>query len=267
MAKKSLNSNITPKAFRLDEIEPAIVKLARRIGEVEKLLEDHVRYDDARVKMAESNIREAIREVFGSNSPEFDEHQYHDIGHGGGMIAIMGGNSEHLVQERFENGIPQTVTMLKGLIDRIKEKKQELTAMPIIQDEPSFWELIHPRIIGVSRSRFESKHYADSVEAAFKEINTVVASIVRKKTGEELDGAALMNRAFSLRNAVICLADLSTESGKNIQLGFMQIFFGSMTGIRNPKAHGNLTIDDKRAIHFLFLASLLMNKIDDGIGF
>ncbi|MBA7577516.1 hypothetical protein ES708_19369 [subsurface metagenome] len=43
----------------------------------------------------------------------------------------------------------------------------------------------------------------------------------------------------------------------------MQIFSGAMTGIRNPKAHENITIDSQRAIHFLFLASLLMFKIDE----
>ena len=36
-----------------------------------------------------------------------------------------------------------------------------------------------------------------------------------------------------------------------------------MTGIRNPKAHSNITIDPLRAIHFLYLASLLMYRIDE----
>ena len=36
-----------------------------------------------------------------------------------------------------------------------------------------------------------------------------------------------------------------------------------MTGIRNPNAHENLTIDEKRAIHLIFFASLLMFKIDE----
>jgi hypothetical protein len=43
----------------------------------------------------------------------------------------------------------------------------------------------------------------------------------------------------------------------------MQIFAGAMTGIRNPKAHANIIIDSNRAIHFLFLASLLMYVIDE----
>lgn len=130
-------------------------------------------------------------------------------------------------------------------------------------EEALLWQLIHPEIAEVARSRFESGHYADSVEAAFKKINAIVKEIVKLDTGEELDGAALMNRAFSLRQPIICISDLSTESGKNIQKGYMQIFAGSMTGIRNPKAHDNLGIDRLRAVHFLHLASLLMSKLDE----
>lgn len=124
-----------------------------------------------------------------------------------------------------------------------------------------FWTIIHPEVTKVAKSRFESGHFADSVEAAFKEINSIIKDIVKNKTGNELDGADLMNTAFSPKNPLIVLDDLSTESGKNIQLGYMQIFAGSMTGIRNPKAHSNIQISDKEAIHFLHLASILMYKI------
>ncbi len=40
----------------------------------------------------------------------------------------------------------------------------------------------------------------------------------------------------------------------------MQVFAGAMTGIKNPKAHENIVIDEVKAIHFLFLASLLLHK-------
>jgi hypothetical protein len=38
-----------------------------------------------------------------------------------------------------------------------------------------------------------------------------------------------------------------------------------MTGIRNPKAHGMVQLDRRRSIHFLFLASLLADKIDEAV--
>jgi hypothetical protein len=42
-----------------------------------------------------------------------------------------------------------------------------------------------------------------------------------------------------------------------MQKGYMLIFQGAITGIRNPKAHSNIIIDEKRGIHHLHLASLL----------
>jgi len=43
----------------------------------------------------------------------------------------------------------------------------------------------------------------------------------------------------------------------------MQIYAGAMIGIRNPKAHANITIDAKRAKHHLHLASLLAYCFDE----
>ncbi len=128
--------------------------------------------------------------------------------------------------------------------------------------EFDFWDLIHPSIVGVAKSRFDSGHYADCAETALKHINTVVKAKVKRKTGEELDGAALMNKAFSVKQPIITIDDISTQSGKDIQQGYMQIFAGAMIGIRNPKAHGVIDIDRERAIHFIFLASLLMHTLD-----
>jgi uncharacterized protein (TIGR02391 family) len=65
-----------------------------------------------------------------------------------------------------------------------------------------------------------------------------------------VDGKDLMEYAFSVKNPVLALDDLTTVTGRNIQVGYMQIFSGSMAGIRNPKAHANITIDRLRAIHF-----------------
>lgn len=166
--------------------------------------------------------------------------------------------------ENLENNLKAKINKLESILERIelfseKSKNQfdKLVELNI------FWDLLHPKIVEVSKNRFETKHFADSVEAAFKEINNTVKSIVKQKTGKEYDGADLMNRAFSEQNPIIVLDDLSTATGRDIQIGYMQIFSGSMTGIRNPKAHDNIKIDSKRAIHFLFLASLLMFKIDE----
>jgi hypothetical protein len=57
-----------------------------------------------------------------------------------------------------------------------------------------------------------------------------------------------MHQAFSPNNPVFALADQSSLSGKDAQKGFMELFAGSMIGIRNPHSHEK------------YLASLLMRK-------
>jgi uncharacterized protein (TIGR02391 family) len=148
----------------------------------------------------------------------------------------------------------------------LEEKYQDLSGD--IEDSiviDNFWDDIHPKIVSIAKSRFESAHFSDAVESALKFVNSCVKDIVKRKIGKELDGATLMYEAFSPKQPIIVLDDLSTESGKNVQQGYMQIFAGAMTGIRNPKAHNNINITENRAKHFIYLASLLMHKIDERV--
>jgi uncharacterized protein (TIGR02391 family) len=263
MAKKGYNpSPIEIHKFTTEEIDVGIKKLLRRRAEVEGLDPNEVRHGDPQIRNTESNIRNTIREVFGENSPEFHEHGYSAIWRGGYAM----NEPEHVLQRKFTEGIPQTLVILDGLIARLEEKKEDLGGALVNQKAPGlFWDDIHPKILSVAKTRFDTAHYADAVESALKEVNSVVKNIVRRKTGNELDGANLMRTAFSLNNPIIVLDDLSTETGKNIQQGYMEIFAGVMIGIRNPKAHDNLVITPIRAKHFIYLASLLMHKIDERI--
>ena len=158
------------------------------------------------------------------------------------------------------------IAVLESLIEQLEtEITLESSSKPIAVIADDFiWSLLHAKVVTTTKARFVSGHYADAVESALKELNAAVKEMVKKKTGQEYDGATLMQKAFSPNKPVlIAIDDLSTESGNNIQQGYMQIFSGAMTGIRNPKAHENLNITKERAIHFLFLASLLFHKLDE----
>ena len=128
-----------------------------------------------------------------------------------------------------------------------------------------FWEFVHPRVRALAQPRFEAGFFGDAVEACFKEVNDAVKRIVRDIHGREIDGAPLMTTAFSPQNPLVKLTPLISETDRNIQQGYMQIFAGSMIGIRNPKAHGNLNPDSSKALHLIALASLLMHKVDERI--
>jgi len=76
---------VEPKEFRsVDEIDRGIAKLERRIQELQQLdVRAAVLRDTGADDVAESNVRAAIREVFGQNSSEFREHEYIEIWAGG----------------------------------------------------------------------------------------------------------------------------------------------------------------------------------------
>ena len=148
--------------------------------------------------------------------------------------------------------------ILQILIDTQEQPKTDH-----LEQNYDFWDLIHPKVIQLAKSRFENGHFADAVSACLREINTIIKGHVRQATGLEMDGAPLMTRALSANNPLIVFDDLNTENGRNIQLGYMKIFEGAMIGIRNPKAHANLYPDKNKSIHLLFIASFMFIKLQD----
>lgn len=124
---------------------------------------------------------------------------------------------------------------------------------------------LHPSIKEVSQRRFENGHYADAVEAAFKEVIKRVKEYIKSKSGENLDGDKAMNRAFGFekQDPLIKFNNLQTDEEKNEQRGIIFLFKG-IVGIRNRKAHENVILDDFcKAIEYLALASLLMRLLDE----
>lgn len=111
----------------------------------------------------------------------------------------------------------------------------------------------------VTRKLFMDGHYARAVEEAYKCINNTV----KVKSGLYADGQDLMNQAFSIKNPVLKLNPLKTDSQKNEQLGYMLCLGGCMTGIRNPRAHEHQLWDSPDiALEMLAWANHLMRIID-----
>ena len=110
------------------------------------------------------------------------------------------------------------------------------------------------------RSLFISGHYAEAVRMAF----TYFDNMVREKSGQaEKDGADLMRFVFSAKKPVLKLNALIDRSELNEQEGYMHMFAGAMTGIRNPRSHEHELVDGPdEALELLGMANHFMRMLN-----
>lgn len=169
------------------------------------------------------------------------------------------------LKERLFNGMATVNPFIWGRIYEIMISIKQ----PVLNSRSEIWRNIHPMIKSVSKSLYENGHFAEAAENAFKEINSRVKKLfVLKCPNRKVpDGASVMTTVFSDNEPLIEFGERSSESGQNIQRGFMMMLAGAMIGIRNPKAHENLIIGEEDAMRQLMFASMLMYKIDDAVGY
>jgi uncharacterized protein (TIGR02391 family) len=119
--------------------------------------------------------------------------------------------------------------------------------------------VLHPEILAVSEQLFRDGHRAAAVFEAAKALN----NRVKKMSGLSGDGMGLMSNAFRDEQPTLVLADLTTQTGKDIQAGYRFLFMGSQQAIRNPSAHEPFgELEDDETFELLGLASHLMRKLD-----
>lgn len=151
--------------------------------------------------------------------------------------------------------------------DIILEQLESLRRKVLEQKYLPGWDLVHPDIIRVSQKLYLDGHYASAACDAFIEMNDRVKKIFSKQhpNDEVPDGDAAMRKVFSAKTPIIELSDLSTETGINIQKGYMEMMAGAMSALRNPKSHANIFITADDAMRRLVFASMLMYKIDEAL--
>lgn len=120
---------------------------------------------------------------------------------------------------------------------------------------------IHSEVMKYCRSELMQDNYFHAVFEAAKGL----AQRLREMSGIQADGAALVDKVFSIERPLLALNTLNTESEKSEHKGFAALLKGCFGAVRNPLAHEPkiLWTGDEDAADYLSLISLLHRKLDD----
>jgi uncharacterized protein (TIGR02391 family) len=130
----------------------------------------------------------------------------------------------------------------------------------VVEPQLGFEALLDPTVRAAAARHFHAGDFRNAVLDAV----TAVFDKIRERTGLDLDGDRLINQTLSVGAPVLVLSDVDTESGRNDQSGFADIFRGFYRGVRNPQAHTLLhDLDAEKASQYLVLASILMRRITE----
>lgn len=119
---------------------------------------------------------------------------------------------------------------------------------------------IHSEVTKYCRAELLQDNYFHAVFEASKGLG----QRIRDLSGIEGDGAALVDKVFSIENPVLALNFLKTETEKSEHKGFAQLLKGCFAAVRNPLAHEPKILwqGEEDAADYFTLISLLHRKLD-----
>jgi uncharacterized protein (TIGR02391 family) len=119
----------------------------------------------------------------------------------------------------------------------------------------------HEEVFKYCRAELLTENYYHATLEAVKGL----ASRLRVLSGLSSDGAELANTAFAVKNPILVVNSLSTETEISEQKGISNLFVGLFGAIRNPIAHAPRTewaMLEQDAIDIFALISYLHRKLD-----
>lgn len=88
----------------------------------------------------------------------------------------------------------------------------------------------------------------------------------KEQTGKDMSGTPLMQNIFNPKNPVLQFEDINSQSGKDLQEGYRNIFAGVQLGIRNPYSHDtDRKPTEHEALHIIVMISHLMYMADKAV--
>jgi uncharacterized protein (TIGR02391 family) len=260
MAKRS-HGEPQPAQLSLEQVRAAIPRLQRRLVELEALNVELLTDENEQAVLGDliRKIDDTLMSIYGSDTQDYQRYSIYSLDD---TPIISGFSSPSLPERRpaIRRAIANAASKLQSAISILKERLDDSGDTSSARAVRAYGGLdLHKEIARAASKLYQDGHYSNAVEAAVKALN----GLVRLRSGLDVDGMALMERAFSPSNPAIGFNDLSDQSDRDEQKGFMMMFCGAVAGLRNPRAHGFIHDDPERALEFVAFVSLLAKLLDE----
>lgn len=262
MAKKP-NLQPSPQPARLspEQMRNGIPRLRKRIEELSQLNLEELTDEtgDNVLDSYKTKINDTLICIFGHDTIENKRYHVESLN---GYVGLICSDSDNfnLRLPYIKKDVSSCLSKLQAALEILEEKVIEEDASKFDTVLRAYQGLeLHPEISRTASKLYVDGHYSNAVEAAVKALN----GFVRLRSGLDIDGTALMEKAFSPNSPVLKFNELANQSEKDEQKGFMQMFAGAVCGLRNPRAHGFLKDDPERALEFIAFVSLLAKLLDE----
>lgn len=125
------------------------------------------------------------------------------------------------------------------------------------------WRHLNEDLRDRIRSYYENEQYGEAADQGVK----IYCQKIREHSSLTEDGVDLIGKAFGGNAPALLVADLTSVSGKNLQMGQDQLSRGVILGFRNPINHAPMDsvvpkiFTEKDCLDILSLTSYLLNRV------
>lgn len=261
-SRKPPNRQQVSVTLSVAQIHDFIPKLQRRIDELRQLNVHQLTEETGNSVLSSIELKAnaTIREFYPIDSIEYSEYSLEYLR---GRFMIVSDSTDLSIRGNLDwikSNVHSAASKLEALRDLLRERISGSAPSGAAGAMRAYEGLdLHPEIARAASRLFKDEHYANAIEAAVKALN----GIVRLRSGLEIDGTSLMERAFSPANPILRFNQLRDQSDKDEQKGYMMLFSGAVSGLRNPRAHAFVKDEPERALEFIAFVSLLAKLVDE----
>ncbi|UAK47123.1 TIGR02391 family protein [Legionella longbeachae] len=256
--KGQFSSSLPLAKLSIEEMQVAIPKLDRGIDALKGFdIKTISKGNEPEIVALSQRISRLIIGIFGNDT--FEYNQYHSFSNLSYLSLSLHNNPSDIrgiIRHKVEHAISTLESIKQGFLEELEEIDRLGFGVRAIKAYEGL--SLHPKIEIAVNALFLDGHYANAIEDSVK----ALSEMVRLKSGFTEDGVALMQKAFSPKNPKLKFNLLEDRSDEDEQKGFMDLFTGAVSGLRNPRAHKIIKDDPDMGLEFIAFVSLLAKLLD-----